>query len=754
MIAIFGVQYLLIGQIANGNWRDHLAYLKANNIANTPNKIYCAFEGSGLLSFNKNSGEIEKLSKPNYLSDIDISFVKYASGPEVLVLGYNNGNIDLITHEGLLNKPEIKHKSLTTTKTINNIECVGNYCYLACDFGIVVLDLLKMEIKDSYIFGPNGSTLQVNNVAISDEAIYAATELGLYKADLSSPNLLDYSNWELLQNVPETGTAFKFVEIYTNTIVAAYTSNNNNHDQIIILDKTGWKNWNIHTDTTINNIDEKDGLLSICGNTYSILVNEQMVVQHEFDLAKGTDILKDETGRIYLASKNGLTYMDGNDLRYITVNGPRFNSTSKVATMGDQVWVTSGGPFRIYKEGGAHNFSNEKWKSLNAGWNPGLENVGNLYKLVFDPVNPYHVYASAYIYGLYEIENFEVTKKYTWENTPLFQTTIEKNVGPRIMGLDFDSKGKLWAIMDETNQPVYTLDSEGNWENLELSSSIFFHGENYADLLVTSDDQVWILSKNDGIIVLKENDDGSITENNFAIRNKDGENLSNAYCIVEDKEGVIWIGTNRGPIRYSPSQTNEYLTNKEAFGNQIRIPRNDGTGLADFLLDYEVINQIAVDGGNRKWLATEQSGVFLISDDGKKTIHHFTDEFLFSNNVIGIGVQENTGEVIISTNLGVIGYMGTSTEGDLDFNDVYVYPNPIRPDYEGEITVRGLLYNTQVKITDVSGNLVYETISYGGQAVWDGKDFNGQRVHTGVYLVFLSNEDGSKTHVTKLLFIH
>ncbi|MCG8700094.1 MAG: T9SS type A sorting domain-containing protein, partial [Bacteroidales bacterium] len=182
----------------------------------------------------------------------------------------------------------------------------------------------------------------------------------------------------------------------------------------------------------------------------------------------------------------------------------------------------------------------------------------------------------------------------------------------------------------------------------------------------------------------------------------------------------------------------------------------DGTTSADILLGGQAINDIYVDGGNRKWLATESAGVFLLSDDGKETIHNFTtsNSPLYSNTVISIGVNEETGEVFMSTDKGLISFMGQATEGDAEFKDVYVYPNPIRPSYEGDITISGLVEETIVKITDISGNVVYETVSLGGQAIWNGRNYEGDRVATGVYMVFLSNSDGSKTHITKLLFIH
>jgi len=260
--------------------------------------------------------------------------------------------------------------------------------------------------------------------------------------------------------------------------------------------------------------------------------------------------------------------------------------------------------------------------------------------------------------------------------------------------------------------------------------------------------------EDEGILVFEETGEGSIREKSFSVRNQVPDLLDRVYSVTEDQEGDIWVGTNKGPVVYfNPSGI---FAEDAVYGYQPEIPRNDGTSFVDLLLSTEKINTIAVDGANQKWLATEKSGVFLVSPDGKKEIYHFTEENspLFSNNVQTVAVNDKTGEVFFGTEKGIISFRGRATEGGDDFGKVYVFPNPVREDYYGEITVTGLAENVNVKITDISGNIVFETTALGGQAIWDGKNFRGDRVQTGVYLVFCTNEDGTKTHVTKLLFIH
>jgi hypothetical protein len=739
-------------QIPKESWRDHLAYNRGVRVAITPTKVFYAAYKSGMLSFNRKTGEIEKYSKVTGLSDINITALQYSVEKEILIIGYGSGNIDILTHKDKINIPDIERKRMISTKNINKIFCYNNYAYLACDFGIVVLDLDKYEIKDSYIFGPGGNTIKVNDITISNNFIYAATEFGLYKADLNSTNLLDFSNWELQTDLPDYNLECVFISTFNDKLLAVNKSDINANNRVILKVNSTWNYWNGFQDTIINGLDVYNNKLSIIGKNKIIFYDSEFQ-QSSYDVPSARHAQIADDGIVYTAGLSYGFYMfEGTEGRYLGVKNPRFNTTGKVATDGDYVWVGSGGPFNIYSEGGAHIFNNEQWTSVNNGYTAGLENVGNLYKFAFDPDDPTHVYASGYAYGIYEFRNMQVVKSYTWADSP-FKESIGYNVGVRAMGIDFDKDHNLWAIMDETDQPVYVLRNNGEWENIVLKSSIFLKNNLFVALTVTSNNQIWILSKSNGVAVLKE-ENGKILETSFALKNQNGDLLTAAYCMTEDKNGDLWIGTNKGPIYFTPSD--DIFTNDNIHGNQVIIPRNDGENTGDYLLDYEIINDIAMDGGNRKWIATENSGVFLVSSDGLKTYHNFTfeNDRLISNNVIGIGVQEKTGEVFMSTNKGIVSYMGTSNEGNDDYSNVHAFPNPVRPDYTGPITITGLIANSNVKITDIAGNIVYETTSQGGQASWDGKNFSGQRVSTGVYLVFLINEDGSKTHVTKILFIH
>jgi hypothetical protein len=271
-------------QIPKESWRDHLAYNKGVRVAITPTKVFYAANKGGMLSYNRKTGEIEKYSKVTGLSDINITGLQYSDEKEILIIGYGSGNIDLITHNGKINVPDIERKRMISTKNINKIICYNNYAYLACDFGIVVLDLDKYEIKDSYLFGPGGNTIKVNDITISNNYIYAATELGLYKADLNSPNLLDFSNWEIQTDLPDYSFECVFVSTFNGKILAVNKSDINANKKIILKDNSGWNYWNAFQDTIINGLDVYNNKLSIIGKNKIIFFNPDLQQISSYDV--------------------------------------------------------------------------------------------------------------------------------------------------------------------------------------------------------------------------------------------------------------------------------------------------------------------------------------------------------------------------------------------------------------------------------------------------------------------------------------
>jgi len=318
----------------------------------------------------------------------------------------------------------------------------------------------------------------------------------------------------------------------------------------------------------------------------------------------------------------------------------------------------------------------------------------------------------------------------------------------------FDSKGTLWVTNSGVANVLSSLQTDGTWKSYELSG---IANKSVGKVVVTEKDDKWILGpRGYGLYALNSTNNVSKMQKVVALfKNLEGEyktEMNDLYSMALDQNGELWVGTSGGVAVFSNPE--------KIWKDEVMYATRPGLNLKDGkfhpLLETEAITAIAIDGANRKWFGTKTSGVFLISADGETELEHFTSENspLLNNQITDIAINQTTGEVFIGTISGLISYMGEATAGTDEFSDVYVYPNPVRETYEGPIVVKGLVDETDVKITDISGNLVYKTTSLGGQAIWDGKNLNGNRCKTGIYLVFLTDALGEKTEITKLMFIH
>jgi hypothetical protein len=384
-------------------------------------------------------------------------------------------------------------------------------------------------------------------------------------------------------------------------------------------------------------------------------------------------------------------------------------------------------------------------------------NYKDVISLAVDPDHSNHFFAGSWGYGLLEVEKFEVKQVYTDINSSL-QNILSSGPYIRIGGIAFDENKNLWITNSEVQEPISVRKPDGTWKSYDFRRQI--SDLRIGKIMITGYGQKWVqLVGNKGLFVFDVN--GTLEDESDDLYKKidvvDVNNkiiTNNIFSFAEDHNGNIWLGTDQGVVvYYSPGRV---FSPDIFYGQQIIVPRNDGTGLADILLGTETVTAITVDGANRKWIGTARAGAFLFSEDGLTQIHNFTKENspLLSNNIQDIAIDGKTGEVFFATDLGIVSYKSTATEPNEDFADVYVYPNPVREDYEGEIVITGLVGETNIKITDISGNIVYETTSQGGQAIWDGKNFSGEKVSTGVYLIFCTNDDGTITTITKLLVIN
>jgi ligand-binding sensor domain-containing protein len=761
-------------QPAVGEWTDYQSYASAKNVVDTGGKIYCVTEG-GLFSYNKTDNSIQNMSGINGLSDVGIQRLAYSNENNLLLIAYQNSNIDLLFGNDVFNLSDIKRKQLQADKTINNVMFSGKMAYLSCGFGIVVINLERKEIKDTYFIGKDGAYLSVLDMATDGTYLYAATLNGIYKANAAEPNLQNYTNWSRQTSIPRADKKFSKIEYFNGKIIANYTNDQWAEDEMYQLNGDVWNRflpeikYVSDITTTVNSIVFSSREEVFVYNDKFEKVNhiqKYSLSGVEVKPIQTSGAVLDQQNTLWIADRiNGLIKLGAQTERIIPA-GPIDNKIFSLTANGQDLWIASGGMdngwgniyneprFQLKREGQWSVFDRKVFPVPNAP-----NNFFDVVCVVADPKNPDHVFAGSWGGGVLEFNAGKFVKRYDNFNSTL-QTAIPNQPDApyvRIGGMAYDSKGNLWVTNSEVAKNISVYQADGNWKSYELSG--IANKYSIGKVVVTQNDDKWIVvprGKGQSLYVLNSTNDLSKEQHVVArFVNSEGEflnEMNDIYSLTEDLNGELWVGTSGGVAVFS----NPKNTWKESFMYATRPGLNLNDNRFHPLLEKETITAITIDGANRKWIGTKTSGVFLVSEDGETELEHFNTENspLPSDEITGIAINQHSGEVFIGTTAGLISYMGEATAGNEEFTDVYVYPNPVRETYNGPIVVKGLVDDTDVKITDISANLVYKTTSLGGQAIWDGNNLNGNRCKTGVYLVFMTDPTGEKTKITKLLFIH
>jgi hypothetical protein len=767
-----------IAQLAIGQWREHLSYKRGISITQSPDKVFCATE-SGIFFLQKTDNTIKRLSKITGLSDVGVNTIRYNDYNGEILIAYKNANIDIVQDKNIYNIPDIKRAIITANKTINNIHFRNELAYLACGFGIVVLDMNKKEIKDTYYIGINGGFINVRDITSDENYLYAATDSGVYRASWSSPNLADFNSWNKLSGIPKG--IYNAIAALNGQVYANYSGNlmtgSFQNDTVFSYDGTSWSKPKISDTmnyTPLKKMEVWNNYLVI-SFAYSVDFFDangnwtgKRISSYNtgFQMEPRQAIVDNGNQKVtWIADYlNGIIknydVWGGSDFFY--PNGPNTSEVYAMSISNEDLWVARGDHDdtwnSLYKEAEAYKFSNETWSSFTKKNIPALDTMRDIVSIAIDPTNKEHVYLSALGTGLLELNNGSLTKIWNETNSTL-QPIISGNYRSlRIFGSVFDKDGNLWVSNSSVANILSVRKKDGSWQGFPLGSQ--FNLPTAGSLIVNKYNQKWVLlPREGGLMVFNENgtwqtNDDDVIHISFPndINNISGNSSdlpNRILCIAEDHDGEIWAGTDKGiAVFYCPDQIFSGCKAQQIFIQQ--------EGHTQLLLLTEVVTAIAVDGANRKWIGTQNSGVYLMSADGTQQIHHFTvdNSPLLSNEISSIVINPKTGEVFFGTSNGIISYRSDATEGLEDFTDVYVFPNPVYPGYEGPIAITGLVENADVKITDVSGTLVYQTKSLGGQAIWYGKNFKGEKAHSGVYLVFCASADGSKTYVTKILVVN
>lgn len=743
-----GIEYAQSQDQPIGQWRSHFPYRNATAAATDGNKIFVAGSVS-FFTYDILKNETNTYSKVNGMSDVEMSNIAHDPLSQTTILAYTNSNIDLFKNETFYNIPDLKLRSVSGDKNIYHIHIEKTLAYLSTGVGILVLNLDKQEVKETYVFTKNKTNYAVKAMVGDSLHFYAATDNGLYKTAKNNPNIQASSSWKILDSTRK----YAHITFLKNKIFAVANDTVfqiNNDTPAYVFAQAG---------TIIKRLDALDSNLSISAMN-TIRGGKIFIFDKDFTIIDSTtggiplQCIQTLDNRIWIADNDRGLYTKN---QTIIPNGPYTVGAYDILADNGKMAIAHGAyddRWNIKNDPtGFSTFENNEWKTYNRFTNPKFGTIEDAVRMATDPSDG-TLYIASQINGLFYLKTDGTAGNYRED---VFDKHLIDPSTYRLSGVAFDQYNNLWV--SQTNAPnelVVRAAETGIWSKFALfSTRPRPYWENGAAGLVIDDyNQKWVFSPaGGGVIVFDDKNTIENTSDDRAMKLLAGVgsgNLpdNNVQCIVNDKKGTIWIGTNNGiGIINCPDRVIDRTCEAE-----IRVVQYDN--FAGELFAGEQVNAIAVDGANRKWVGTG-NGVWLISEDANKLIYRFTKDNspLPSNVVRSIKVDGTTGDVYFGTDKGLVSFKSTATNGGKSNNNVVIFPNPVTNNYTGTIAIKGLVNNADVRITDISGQLIYRTKALGGQAIWNGKDYTGRRPQSGVYLVFASNNSGEESFAGKMVFI-
>lgn len=742
-----------------GQWKLHPSYCDVSQVICSAREVFGLSNGS-VFSVNQQSNIITAYDKTQGLSGSQISHMAYDKATNNVVFVYQSGMIDIIRNNFIYPMKDYYLKAVDQNVVPNQVVAKNGRLYLAMEFGISEINLQKREVVGTYYIGHNASAVNVQSICVTEDSIFAMASDTLYSVSLAD-NAIDYNSWH--RTVLPNGKKREKILSYNNRLFlfadsALYCRNTNTWDAV----SKGQLNWVNAGGEQLLAYQTGRGLMRLWdGDTLSFVssyyAKDAFCYKGEFWLASSSNGIR------YVPSKGSSTTF--------TVNSPIDNLGYHLQAFQGRIYALSGGRWasQYNRLGNIKIYENGVWSAISyssiqklLGFVP-----RDIMSVAQDPKDGNHFFAACYGLGVLEFQDNQLVKHHGVGNSTLTTMVDEApNNYTRTDAPVCDAEGNLYVLnMGEQGYSVNVLDRNGKWTGLNLYTSSHQRislGTACSDMLIDNRHANWKwmgeARGGAGVILWDDNgtptynaDDKALKRSSFVDQKGKPVLVENIYCLAQDKKGVVWVGTNAGLILIDHEN---FFTSDKC--SRVIIRRNDGTDLADYLLAEEQINAIAVDGGNRKWIGTANSGIYLVSADGQEIIHHFTAENsnLPSSEILSIAINSESGDVFVGTAAGIASYRSDATEPKEDMSSVYAYPNPVRPDYVGEIAITGLMDNSWVNIVDAGGYIVCKTRSYGGTATWDGCDQNGKRVATGIYSALCNAGDGSGHTVVKILIMN
>lgn len=741
-VLIISILWLSSGVFAQsdipvGSWRTHNSYNSLVAISNGPASIYAA-SGTALFAYNPASQELTSITSLSGLNDTDITTIDYSNEADKLIIAYRNGNIDILQNNQIINFPDLLNAEINGSKEIHQIYNYQQQSYLSTDFGVMIIDLNEMQVKETYFeLGPSGQEIVVYNAVIATDSLYLATELGVMRGSLQD-NLKDFNQWQFFD--PADGLPNTITKVILATPTGLLTAIDN--AGIFEYDGNSWQNKNLLSLSLFKHGNQQDNntLLTTTDTVYQYSAGS--IVPVVTNIGKQPQASLYNGNKIWIADgKNGLV----NTAEDISIypNGPfsseivnLYSYQNKVIAM-PAAYDNSFQPLR--NEDGFFIFEGGTWENFNNTGYPHTSFIPEFYDVTGATYSNSNesLYLSSFGYGLLQM-NSQASFIINDSNSPLVNVNPPEN---NVLVSALDSEGSEVSVVNFSALQPLQINNAGtsNWQSFsptpptEYATEIINLGNGIYWMKVAS-------AFGGGIKVY----DALNTRELYLTVNNGSLPANEVYDLALDREGKMWVATKKGVVYFHQAA---YIFDNGTVDPVFPIFEGQ------ILFKGEKITAIAIDGGNRVWMGTT-AGLWLFANDGQTEILHFmadTDP-IPSNDIHKISINQSNGEVFVATTKGLVSYRGTSTTaGKLD--EVKIFPNPVITAQNDIVTIEGVPENANVRITDSSGRLIYQTQANGNTAVWQGLASN-QSLSSGVYFVFIANDDGSEKQVGKIALIN
>ena len=746
-------------QTAIGHWRDCLDYSWVNYVAHAGDRIYAGAR-SGVFCYDLEDNTLTRFCKGNGLNDGGVAAMNYDPVTKCLVVAYNNSNVDLVMDGRTYNLSDIKRSEILGDKNIYHVRFANRRAYLTTGFGVVVVNIDRQEIKETWYLGAGGTYTPVYDMAFFSDSIYAATGEGLKRLSRNETHPTVSDRWDTDHRI-DGETIFEMTVVGSHLLVATHTYM---PDMDNLYRKTDAGFALMFTDE-LHSLHVGGGYLAISTGdgvkTYDTSLNYYgEVTDYHWGSLVPNDAVYGSDGTLWVAHQwEGIIGLHGDGTEeYRCPDGPSSgDNTYRLVPFNYRMMLCPGGHTSTYASAylAPNLFTSvgRSWSLLDKS-NGMLDGMSDLVDVAVNPRDTNELVAALWGYGLASIRDNQVQAFYNNATTggALVPYTSGSYSRLNTGAVAFDRKGDLWVLNSHSTHALAVRRSDGTWEKFSTMAMV---STPEVDKLICDSitGYKWFCGRSNVIYVHDgENHMAKVNPNNGSKLVTDAVSV-----LAQDQNGNIWIGTNKGiKVIYDGIKAFQNGGNGETSPvtcSNITISNGE---FAEYLMAYESITAIAVDGANRKWVGTANGGLYLISANGLDQLEHFTiaNSPLLSDKIIALGINERTGEVYVGTDKGLQVYRGTATYAEsFPLDKVYAFPNPVKPGYDGPIAIKGFTRNGIVHITDAAGHTVYSTTAEGGQAVWNGRTQSGERVASGVYYVFASDAQGDNRSVAKILII-